>query len=159
MVKILYNPVQSLNILYPLHTDISIYILNTVLYTFPKVLKRRICITTSLAPDWIKHFLHKLIFIPFNFRESPTYSCCSNRLTDTCNSHDSFTGTQHSILYICKAKSFTPNSFSIQANSYTNSRATNFFLHTFYDISWFLYGRLNGPRWVVIDIFFTFGLM
>ena len=29
----------------PLHPNISMYILHTVLYTFPKVLTRRICLT------------------------------------------------------------------------------------------------------------------
>ena len=36
----------------PLHPNISIHILHTVLDTFPKVLKRRICITIKSFYNW-----------------------------------------------------------------------------------------------------------
>ena len=39
----------------PLHPNISMHILHTVLYTFPKVLTRRICLT-------IKSYLKALMF-------------------------------------------------------------------------------------------------
>ena len=35
-----------------LHRDISMYILQTVLYTFHKVLKRRICLTIKSSFSW-----------------------------------------------------------------------------------------------------------
>ena len=34
----------------PLHPNISIHILHTVLYTFPKMLTRRICLTNQELP-------------------------------------------------------------------------------------------------------------
>ena len=45
MLKLLQKPFKALvhMPLYPLHPNISIHILHTVLYTFPKVLMRRIC--------------------------------------------------------------------------------------------------------------------
>ena len=36
----------------PLHPNITIYILHTVLYTFPKVLTRRICLTIKSFISW-----------------------------------------------------------------------------------------------------------
>ena len=42
----------------PLHHHISLYILRTVLYTFPKVLTRRICLKKSRAPSFGDHFLY-----------------------------------------------------------------------------------------------------
>ena len=36
-------PEMTIRILKPLHSNISMHILHTVLYTFPKVLTRRIC--------------------------------------------------------------------------------------------------------------------
>ena len=40
-------PVQPIgpDLFHPLHPNISMYILHTVLFTFPKVLARRICLT------------------------------------------------------------------------------------------------------------------
>ena len=36
---------QVYSVFNPLHSNISMYILHTALYTFPKVLTRRICLT------------------------------------------------------------------------------------------------------------------
>ena len=36
----------------PLHPNISLHILHTVLYTFPKVLTRRICLTIKSFFSW-----------------------------------------------------------------------------------------------------------
>ena len=44
----------------PLHPNISIHILHTVLYTFPKVLARRICLTINQSRTFVvrDHFLY-----------------------------------------------------------------------------------------------------
>ena len=46
------------NLFNPLHPNISMHILHTVLYTFPKVLTRRICLTVKsffLLGDHLPH--------------------------------------------------------------------------------------------------------
>ena len=49
-----YSPKQKQNSLLTLnlHPDISMHILHTVLYTFPKVLTRRICLTIKSFISW-----------------------------------------------------------------------------------------------------------
>ena len=53
------QPIQSGMVFFnPLHPNISLHILHTVLYTFPMVLKRRICLTvTSFNLELIPSFI------------------------------------------------------------------------------------------------------
>ena len=44
--------IEDPHFLDPLHPNISIYFLHTVLYTFPMVLTRRICLTIKSFLSW-----------------------------------------------------------------------------------------------------------
>ena len=54
LLQSLSNPLKVINLSYP---NISMHILHTVLYTFPKVLTRRICLPIKASPIG-DHFLN-----------------------------------------------------------------------------------------------------
>ena len=47
-----YRTTVKMKVKNPLHPNISMHILHTVLYTFPKVLTRRICLTIKSFSGW-----------------------------------------------------------------------------------------------------------
>ena len=53
LINVNFNTCKMLSIvIHPLHPTISMHILHTVLYTFPRLLRRRICLPIRSLSSW-----------------------------------------------------------------------------------------------------------